>query len=107
MSRDEIAGIVAAFRASAVRARAAGYRWLEIHAAHGYLAHEFLSPLSNRRTDEYGGSFDNRIRFTRGGHARGQGRLAGGAAADHADFRDRLDRGRLDARTIPWNWRGG
>ena len=64
LSREEIAGIVGAFGASAVRARAAGYRWLEIHAAHGYLAHEFLSPLSNRRTDEYGGSFDNRLRFT-------------------------------------------
>lgn len=64
LSRDEITGIIDAFRASAVRAQAAGYRWLEIHAAHGYLAHEFLSPLSNQRTDEYGGSFDNRIRFT-------------------------------------------
>lgn len=64
LSRDEIAGIVNEFRAAAVRSRAAGYRWLEIHAAHGYLAHEFLSPLSNKRADEYGGSFDNRIRFT-------------------------------------------
>ena len=64
LSVAEIHGIVEAFRTAAVRAKAAGYRWLEIHAAHGYLAHEFLSPLSNRRTDEYGGSFDNRIRFT-------------------------------------------
>ena len=64
LTREEITGINDAFRAAAVRAHAAGYRWLEIHAAHGYLAHEFLSPLSNRRTDEYGGSFDNRIRFT-------------------------------------------
>ncbi len=63
LSRAELAGIVDAFRASAVRAELAGYRWLEIHAAHGYLAHEFLSPLSNKRDDEYGGSFDNRIRF--------------------------------------------
>ena len=44
-------------------AQAAGYAWLEIHAAHGYLAHEFLSPLSNKRTDRYGGGFENRIRF--------------------------------------------
>ena len=64
LSRVEIAGIVEAFRAATVRAQAAGYRWVEIHAAHGYLAHEFLSPLSNQRTDEYGGSFDNRLRFT-------------------------------------------
>ena len=63
LSREEIAGIVDAFRAAAARSLAAGYRWLEIHAAHGYLAHEFLSPLSNKRTDEYGGSFDNRLRF--------------------------------------------
>ena len=64
LSREEIAGIVDAFRAAAAGALSAGYRWLEIHAAHGYLAHEFLSPLSNKRGDEYGGSFDHRIRFT-------------------------------------------
>lgn len=64
LTLEEITGVVEAFRAAAGRAQAAGYRWLEIHAAHGYLAHEFLSLLSNRRTDEYGGSFDNRIRFT-------------------------------------------
>jgi 2,4-dienoyl-CoA reductase-like NADH-dependent reductase (Old Yellow Enzyme family) len=48
------------------RALAGGFKVIEIHAAHGYLLHEFLSPLSNRRTDQYGGSLDNRLRFLLG-----------------------------------------
>ncbi len=63
LTREEIGTVVQAFRAGAERSLAAGYRWLELHGAHGYLAHEFLSPLSNQRDDEYGGSFENRIRF--------------------------------------------
>ncbi len=62
----DLAGIrevQAAFCQSAERALAAGFEWLEIHGAHGYLIHSFYSPLSNQRTDEYGGSFENRIRF--------------------------------------------
>lgn len=59
-----IEGIVAAFAAAARRAIAAGFKVLEIHSAHGYLLHEFLSPLSNQRTDEYGGSLENRMRLT-------------------------------------------
>jgi 2,4-dienoyl-CoA reductase-like NADH-dependent reductase (Old Yellow Enzyme family) len=59
----EIARIVDAFRTAARRALAAGFDVVEIHGAHGYLIHEFLSPLVNTRTDEYGGSFDKRARL--------------------------------------------
>jgi len=60
----DINGVVRAFEASTRRAREAGFDVIEIHAAHGYLLHQFLSPLVNTRTDEYGGTFDNRVRLT-------------------------------------------
>jgi 2,4-dienoyl-CoA reductase-like NADH-dependent reductase (Old Yellow Enzyme family) len=63
LTLDELPLIVAAFRAAANRALDAGFDIIELHGAHGYLIHEFLSPLSNHRTDAYGGSFDNRIRL--------------------------------------------
>ena len=63
LSIPEIKSIVAAFKDAAYRALQAGFQVLELHGAHGYLIHEFYSPLSNFRTDEYGGSFDNRTRF--------------------------------------------
>lgn len=62
---QDIARIVNDFAAAARRALEAGFRVIEIHAAHGYLLHEFLSPLTNHRTDEYGGSFENRTRLAR------------------------------------------
>jgi 2,4-dienoyl-CoA reductase-like NADH-dependent reductase (Old Yellow Enzyme family) len=63
MTPDDIERVTREFAAAAERAVEAGFRVIEVHAAHGYLLHEFLSPLSNRRTDEYGGSLENRIRF--------------------------------------------
>jgi 2,4-dienoyl-CoA reductase-like NADH-dependent reductase (Old Yellow Enzyme family) len=57
--------VVDDFRAAARRALAAGFQLAEVHAAHGYLLHQFLSPLSNQRTDRYGGSFENRTRLVR------------------------------------------
>jgi 2,4-dienoyl-CoA reductase-like NADH-dependent reductase (Old Yellow Enzyme family) len=65
MTRDDIARVRDDFVAATKRALAAGYQWIELHAAHGYLLHEFLSPLSNQRTDDYGGSTENRTRFLR------------------------------------------
>ena len=65
LSIPEIAEIVQAFGAAARRAHQAGFEWLEIHGAHGYLIHEFLSPRINQRTDDYGGNLENRARFLR------------------------------------------
>ena len=63
LSTEEIKSLIQSFRDAAKRSINAGFDLVEIHAAHGYLVHQFLSPLSNIRTDEYGGSFENRIRF--------------------------------------------
>jgi len=63
LSWEGIQRIISGFAEAARRALAAGFRIIELHSAHGYLLHEFLSPLSNNRTDEYGGSFENRIRL--------------------------------------------
>ena len=64
LDKNGIQKVIADFKAATKRAHEAGYQVVEIHAAHGYLLHQFLSPLSNVRTDEYGGSFENRIRLT-------------------------------------------
>jgi 2,4-dienoyl-CoA reductase-like NADH-dependent reductase (Old Yellow Enzyme family) len=63
MTEAEIAAVIAAFAATARRAVRAGYRFVEVHAAHAYLLHSFCSPLSNARTDRWGGSFENRTRI--------------------------------------------
>jgi 2,4-dienoyl-CoA reductase-like NADH-dependent reductase (Old Yellow Enzyme family) len=63
LTHEGISKIIADFREAAHRAMLAGFRVAEVHAAHGYLLHQFLSPLSNHRTDQYGGSFENRVRL--------------------------------------------
>lgn len=65
MDKTDIQQLVNDFRSAAIRAAKAGFKIIEIHAAHGYLLNEFLSPLSNHRTDEYGGSFENRSRLVK------------------------------------------
>jgi len=63
LTKEEIKKTVADFKQATIRAIRAGFEVIELHGAHGYLLHEFLSPISNQRKDEYGGSFENRIRF--------------------------------------------
>jgi 2,4-dienoyl-CoA reductase-like NADH-dependent reductase (Old Yellow Enzyme family) len=63
MTLEDIQATQQLFRQAAERTLAAGFEWLELHAAHGYLIHSFYSPLSNHREDAYGGSFENRVRF--------------------------------------------
>jgi len=63
LNKEGLRNVVENFRHAAERVRMAGFKVIEIHSAHGYLLQEFLSPLSNNRTDEYGGSFENRTRL--------------------------------------------
>ena len=63
MTKDDIKRVIGEFAAAAKRVDRIGFDVIELHGAHGYLAHQFLSPLSNKRTDEYGGSIENRMRF--------------------------------------------
>lgn len=63
LTREDIAGIIRKFVSAVQRAERIGFDLVELHGAHGYLVHQFLSPISNQRTDEYGGSLENRMRF--------------------------------------------
>lgn len=63
MTKDDIKQVVEAFAEAAKRANMAGFDLIELHGAHGYLINQFLSPLTNKRVDEYGGSLENRVRF--------------------------------------------
>lgn len=63
MSKEDIKEVVRAFKEGAKRAREAGFDFIEIHGAHGYLINQFMSPITNQRTDEYGGNAENRARF--------------------------------------------
>lgn len=63
LTKNDLKGLVEDFKAATRRAEQAGFQVVEVHLAHGYLGHEFLSPISNKRTDEYGGSLENRMRF--------------------------------------------
>ena len=78
LSTEEVREVAAAFRMAADRAVRAGFDFIEIHGAHGYLLHEFLSPRSNRRTDEFGGSPENRARLIR--------EIVRGIRADHPEL---------------------
>ena len=89
---DQIKALQSAFAVAAERAAAAGFDVIEIHAAHGYLIHEFLSPFSNRRVDAYGGSFENRTRFLRECVAAVRRVAARALPALRANLGDRLGR---------------
>ena len=95
-TRPEFEAVVEGFRQAARRALEAGFDLVEIHAAHGYLLHEFLSPLANQRTDEYGGSFENRTRLVLEVVDAVRARVAGASAAVCPHLRDGLGGRRLE-----------
>ena len=98
MTRADMDKVIADFVQAVERGQRAGFDMLELHCAHGYLLASFISPLTNRRTDEYGGSLENRLRFPLEvfrAHAQG---VAGREADVGAHLGDRLGGGRPDRR---------
>ena len=100
LTKEGIEAVIAAFEAAARRALTAGFKVIEIHSAHGYLLHEFLSPLSNERADEFGGSLENRMRLVSRVAERLRAIIAGRASAVRAHFGDGLGAGRLGRYTV-------
>ena len=88
-----------AFVAAARRAMRLGIDAIEVHGAHGYLLHQFLSPIANQRTDQYGGTLAQPPALSARNVRRGAGGLSAGQAGRHQGLRDRLGRGRLGPRT--------
>ena len=100
LSVAEIENLVSAFARAAKRSLAAGFEVAEIHSAHGYLLHQFLSPLTNRRKDEFGGSFENRVRFPLQVVKSRPRSLAGALASFLSSFGNRLGGRRLGRRAV-------
>ena len=98
LSASEIGDIIGQFAATARMAREAGFKVLEIHGAHGYLGHSFLSPISNQRNDSYGGDLNGRVALPDGDHRGDPRRMAVRPAAMGAPVLHRLDAGRPDHR---------
>ncbi len=100
LTKEGAKKVVDDFKQAALRAKKAGFRVIELHGAHGYLLHEFLSPLSNRRSDEYGGAFENRIRLLLQITEAVREVWEGSAALVCTAVRHRLGRGRMDSGRI-------
>ena len=100
MTSADIDDVVDGFAAAARRALDAGFRVIELHMAHGYLMHQFLSPLVNRRSDEYGGSFENRTRLPLRAAQAVRRRVAGRTAAVRAHLGHRLGGGGLGSAAV-------
>ena len=105
MTRADMDRVRGEFVAATRRGAEAGFDWLELHCAHGYLLSAFLCPLTNRRDDAYGGSLDNRCRYPARGVPRDARGVAGGPADVGAHLGARLGARRQHARRRAWRSR--